>query len=47
MAGDTLKLVRPEKRKVVYGLMLAGAATPALMLVGRFAASLIFQEPIQ
>ena len=46
-AGDTLKLVRPEKRRVVYGLMLAGAAIPALMLVGLLAASLIFQESTQ
>jgi hypothetical protein len=46
-AGDTLKLVRPEKRRVVYGLLLAGAAIPALMLVSLFAVSLIFQEPAQ
>ena len=44
-AGDTLKLVRPEKRRVVYGLMLAGVAIPAFMLVGFLVASLIFQEP--
>jgi hypothetical protein len=47
MAGDTLKLVRPERRRFVYGLLLAGAAIPALILVGLFAASLLFQEPGQ
>jgi hypothetical protein len=46
-AGDTIRLVRPEKRKIVYGLMLVGAAIPALMLVGLLVASLIFQEPTQ
>jgi len=46
-AGDTLRLVRPEKRRVVYGLMLAGAAIPAVMLVGLFVTSLIFKQPAQ
>lgn len=45
--GDTLKLVRPGKRKLVNGLLLAGAFIPALLLFGLFVASLLFQEPTQ
>jgi len=47
MAGDTLKLVRPERRQLVYALLLAGASIPALLLVGLFVASLLFERSVQ
>ena len=43
-AADTLRLVRPERRKLVYGLQLAGASIAALAIVGLFLAAFILQE---
>jgi len=43
-AADALRLVRPEKRRLIYGLQLAGASIAAFAIAGLFLVSLVFPE---